>query len=196
MVEIQSKRYDTIQQSLGPASNLHAPGSRCPASLPGAVTSLIYGSRARCDYRYILTCRMSLFLSGFHDGLLSWCSLWSLDAAPAATMFTWCSNPCRWSCYATSFATDGTDGRTVCATGRFLLLQSCRRLMERGKKRTPPTPHPFFGGSQETKFFLGEFSRPGAIIIILNNTRIIFFCRFLFFKRYFFQKFKDSTKIK
>jgi hypothetical protein len=34
MVEIQSKRYDTIQQSLGPASNLHAPGSRCPPSHP------------------------------------------------------------------------------------------------------------------------------------------------------------------
>jgi hypothetical protein len=61
--------------------------------------------------------------------------------------------------------------------------------MERGKKRTPPThtPTPFFGGSQETEFFCGEFSHPGEIIIILNNTRI-FFADSFFFKEFYFKK--------
>jgi hypothetical protein len=78
MVEIQSKKYDTIQQSLGPASNLHAPGSRCPPPLPSRGLwhhwSTDHVRIATID-TYLLTCRMSLFLSGFHDGLLSWGSL-------------------------------------------------------------------------------------------------------------------------
>ncbi len=57
MVEIQTKRYDTIQQSLGPASNLHAPGSRCPPSLP---PSLPPGGCDIIDLRITCALRLSI----------------------------------------------------------------------------------------------------------------------------------------
>jgi hypothetical protein len=158
MVEIQSKKYDTIQQSLGPASNLHAPGSRCPPpSLPPARGLWHHWSTDHVRVATIDTYLHVACLCFCPDSMMV-CSHGALSGVWMPLLLRRCSRDAQILAAGAasrrpSRRTGLTDGRTACATGRFLLLQCCRRLMERGKRELPP-PSPFFGGSQETEFFL------------------------------------------